>query len=66
LKPLSANFFRGGYFTAPGEYKWLTAAYAYLDGLGGASGSQKMKMLVNNGYDTAMAIYGELSVPAPR
>jgi hypothetical protein len=63
-KPLSANFIRGGYFQIPGEDKWLTAMYAYLDGLGGASGSQKMKMGVNNGWDTVSAATEEVTIPA--
>jgi hypothetical protein len=46
LKGLSANFIRGSQFEVPqtGKTKLVNALYAYLDGKGGASGSQAVRM----------------------
>jgi hypothetical protein len=46
LKGLRANFLRGSKFEVPetGKTKLVNALYAYLDGYGGASGSQAVRM----------------------
>jgi hypothetical protein len=48
LKGLSANFIRGSRFEAVdnGNIKIANALYAYLDGKGGASGSQTVRMVL--------------------
>jgi hypothetical protein len=43
---LSANFSRGSFYNGAGTGGTLTALWAYLDGNGGASGSQQVRMVV--------------------
>jgi hypothetical protein len=43
---LSANFTRWSHFTIKDNIPTLTGLHAYLDGLGGAGGSQKVRMVV--------------------
>lgn len=47
---MSANFIRGSKFTVTDERASLGLMYAYLDGLGGGSGSQQVQILV---YDNS-------------
>jgi hypothetical protein len=65
LQPLAANFYRGSRFEAPGENKVLINLYAYLDGQGGASGSQKMMMILPfSGTEGSVIASEEVTVPA--
>ena len=51
---LTANTLRGSRFTMPDKRSNLTALYAYLDGNGGAAGSQKVRMTVYGvNFDTS-------------
>ncbi len=53
-KGLTANSMRGSVFTMPDKMSNLTGLYAYLDGNGGAAGSQKVRMAVYAvRYDTS-------------
>ena len=61
---LQANYFQGGLFSAPGEKKTLSAVYAYLDGLGGGTGSQKMKFMVTDAGGGMIEVSDEVTIPA--
>ena len=56
---LTANYMRGSAFggTVEANYGKTTAFWAYLDGLGGASGSQQVRMALyeDDGYSTAQS-----------
>jgi hypothetical protein len=62
--PLQEDYFQGGLFNAPGEKKNLNAVYAYLDGLGGGTGSQVMKFMVVAPDGLMIEVSDEVSIPA--
>jgi hypothetical protein len=70
-KGLSANFLRGSSFSMVDAGAVLTGLHAYLDGLGGASGSQKVRMVLYSGYfegngeyHTKLLESAEITIPA--
>ena len=71
-KGLKANFSRMSQFLALEEGHTLTGLHAYLDGLGGASGSQKLRMVIyglftdfhEQGFFTKIVQSEELTITA--
>jgi hypothetical protein len=70
--PLSANYIRGSNTNPDHEFTegWVTALWAYMDGNGGASGSQKVRLGLyfgtNPDHNTAnkVAMSDEVTIPA--
>lgn len=56
-KGLSANYVRGGGVSLGAESGVATALYAYLDGNGGAAGSQQVMMQLYSAYAAEHSIY---------
>jgi hypothetical protein len=64
LSGMSANYLRGSLFPVSHSNAVLTGVNAYLDGLGGSAGSQKVKMAVySEGWDL-IAGSKEVVIPA--
>jgi hypothetical protein len=70
-KGLSANFLRGSTFSMVDQGAVLTGLHAYLDGLGGATGSQKVRMVLysssfegNVEAHTKLVESAEITIPA--
>jgi hypothetical protein len=64
LQPLSKNYIRGSKFTLSDPLSSISGLHAYIDGLGGASGSQKMKMAVFTSGQDLVALSDEVIVTA--
>lgn len=64
LNPLSANYIRGSKFTLSDPSAWVSGLHAYIDGLGGASGSQKMKMAVFTSVQDLVLLSDEVTITA--
>jgi hypothetical protein len=62
--PLKANFVQGSPVDVPAENSVLTGLNAYIDGLGGTSGTQRMKLVITDLGLDIVGVTQEVIIPA--